>query len=307
MLCWPCGRKTGYLDEMTLVRDAMSSLARARRSKRWRLAKNLAGLLLLPVLFVTMLRWFEHRQVYHPYRALEASGADLGRPWEDVHFEAADGVKLHGWFFPAGPDSPRRKLVVLFCHGNGGNISHRLDHYHEWLELGVALFAFDYRGYGLSSGRPGEEGTYLDAEGARSWLLARGFGQSDIIAHGESLGGAVAAELARRTGAGGLVLESTFTSIPDIGAEIFPFLPTRLLCRIRYDTLSKLPGVSAPVLVMHSRDDSIVRFRHGERLFAAANEPKMFREIFGDHNDTIFVSGKRYREGLRRWLDELLP
>jgi uncharacterized protein len=276
-----------------------------QNGRRMKLVKNLLGLLLLPILLIVMLRWFEYRQVYHPYRALAASGAELERPWEEVYFEAADQVKLHGWFFPADPQSARSKIAVLFCHGNGGNISHRLGHYQELLDLGVAVFAFDYRGYGRSSGAPSEEGTYLDAEAAYQWLRGRGFGESEIIALGESLGGAVAAELALRASLKGVVLLSTFTSIPDVGADIFPFLPTQWLCRIRYDTLSKLPELDVPVLVMHSRADSIIRFRHGERLFAAANEPKMFWEIYGDHNDTLFTGRARYVEGLERYLERL--
>ena len=234
-----------------------------------------------------VLRWFEHSQVYHPSRVLEATGAELGRPFEDVRFVASDGVELNGWFFPADANSRRASLAVLLCHGNGGHISHRLELARALLSTGVCVFLFDYRGYGRSAGRPTEQGTYRDGEAAYRWLENKGFAGKKIILFGESLGGGVAAELASRLPAAGLILQSTFTCIPDIGADLFPWLPVRLLARIKYDTLSKLPQVKAPVLIMHSRGDRLVRFQHSQKNFAAANDPKLFCELVGDHNDSI--------------------
>ena len=153
-----------------------------------------------------MLRWFEHSQVYHPDRVLTATGAELGRPFEDVLFKASDGVELHGWFFPAATNSPRAQLAVLVCHGNAGNIGHRLDTCAALLATGASVFVFDYRGYGRSQGWPSEEGTYRDAQAAYQWLQRRALPARNIIAFGESLGGGIAAELAaaragRRAGA----------------------------------------------------------------------------------------------------------
>lgn len=244
-------------------------------------------LLGLGLVTLIMLRWFEHSQVYHPSRVLEATGAELGRPVQDVYFRTEDGIQLNGWFFPADTNTTRSGLVVLLCHGNGGNISHRLDMAAALLATGVNIFLFDYRGYGRSHGRPSEQGTYRDAESAYEWLKQKGFQGKDILLFGESLGGGVVAELATRVGVGGLVLQSTFTCIPDLGAELFPWLPVHWLCRIKYDTLSKLPRVKAPVLVMHSRNDNLVRFQHSQRNFAAANEPKLFCELTGEHNDPL--------------------
>jgi len=234
-----------------------------------------------------MLRWFEHSQVYCPDRILQTTGAELGRPFQDVYFRASDGVELNGWFFPSDTNSARSAQVVLLCHGNAGNISHRLDMAQALLSTGVNVFLFDYRGYGRSQGHPSEEGTYRDAEAAYQWLEQRGFAGRHILVFGESLGGGVAAELATRVVTAGLVLQSTFTCIPDIGAELFPWLPVRWLSSIKYDTLSKLPRIKAPILVMHSRGDTLIRFRHSERNFAAAQEPKLFCELVGDHNDPL--------------------
>ena len=139
-----------------------------------------------------MIRWFEHRQVYAPSRTLEASGAELGRPFEDVRFLTSDGVSLHGWFFPANPGSPRGHLVIVLLHGNVGNISRRLHFYQAWLELGVNVFAFDYRGFGRSEGRPSEEGTYRDAQAAVQWLREKGLAASAKRDDRESTQGAVA-------------------------------------------------------------------------------------------------------------------
>ena len=180
-----------------------------------------------------MLRWFEHSRVYHPTRQLEATGGELGRRFEDVLFKTSDGIELNGWFFPADPGSPRPKMVFLNCHGNGGNISHRLGLYRALLETGAAVFTFDYRGYGKSHGRPSEEGTYLDAQAAYQWLLKKGYAGKNVIVYGESLGGGIASELCLREETGGLILQSTFTSLADIGSELYPWLPVRWMGRIK--------------------------------------------------------------------------
>ena len=245
---------------------------------------------------IVILRWFEHSQVYHPDRTLVASGADLGRGVEDFYTQTDDGVRLNGWFFPAETNSPRASLVVLVCHGNAGNISHRLELCRVLLSTGVNVLLFDYRGYGRSRGRPSEEGTYRDAQAACAWIKHRGFQRNQIIAFGESLGGAVAAELVLREQLAGLILENTFTSLADIGAELYPWLPVRRLASISYDTCSKLPRIKVPVLVMHSRGDELIAFSHCEKNFAAAREPKLFCEIGGGHNNALadttqFVAG----------------
>ena len=253
-----------------------------------------------------MLRWFEHRQVYAPSREVAAKIGDLRRPAEEVFFHTADGVKLHGWFVPAAPASPRAQLVLLLLHGNAGNITHRLKFYQGWLSLGLNVFAFDYRGFGRSEGRPSEEGTYGDAQAAVHWLGQRGFQPAQIIALGKSLGGGVASELALREPLGALILQNTFTSIPDLGGELFPFLPVRRLHRIHYDTVNKLPRLHLPLLVAHSREDDLIGFHHGERNFAAANAPKQFLELRGSHNGTLEDDRDRYLAGIDHFLRQHL-
>ncbi|MBI2948880.1 MAG: alpha/beta fold hydrolase [Verrucomicrobia bacterium] len=271
-------------------------------SKRRPRLKNFVGTLVLVCFLWIVLRWFEYSQVYHPHRRLDQAGEALGRPWENVFFQTSDGVRLNGWFFPADPNSPRPQWAVLLCHGNAGNISHRFHYFEMLLDLGVNVFAFDYRGYGASEGRPSEEGTYADAVAAHGWLEAKGFAPEKILALGESLGGAIAAELATRVPLGGIVLQSTFTSVPAVGAELFPWLPVRWISTIQYDVPVKLARTTIPVLILHSRDDSLVGFHHAERNFAAANALKFLKELSGDHNESLVQDPDRYR----RYLDEFL-
>lgn len=271
---------------------------------RWNrplLVRRLAGLLLLPLVLFVMLRWFEHKQVYQPSRHWDATGADLGRAWENVIFRSSDAVELSGWFFPAAP-AASEGLAVLVCHGNAGNISHRLRLAQLLLELDLSVFVYDYRGYGRSAGSPSEEGTYLDAEAAYQWLLNKGFRPEQILLLGESLGGAVATELAVRKPARGLILVSTFTSVPDLGRELFPWLPVTRLCSVQYDSVAKLGRIGVPLLILHSREDTLVGYRHAERLFQAAHQPKILWEIAGDHNDALFVAPRKLQEGIRRFM-----
>jgi fermentation-respiration switch protein FrsA (DUF1100 family) len=232
-----------------------------------------------------------------------ATGEELGFPRQETWINTADGGRVHAWYFPGrrATNGP----VFLVCHGNGGNVSHRLDLYDALLRLDSAVLAFDYRGYGRSPGRPSESRAISDAEAAHAWLEERGFPPRRIVAHGESLGGGVAAALALRRSVGGLVLQSTFTSVPDLGAELFPWLPVRTLGRIRFDIRGKLPAIQVPVLVLHSRIDSVVPFHHGESNYATANEPKRFQELQGDHNDGLSVDREAFSAGIRQLLSLL--
>ena len=249
-----------------------------------------------------LLRWFEHSQIYRPTRAADYRAADFQLPAEDVSLTAEDGVRLHAWWIPAAANARRRAVAVLFCHGNGGNLTSRPGYYQCIRETGVNVFAFDYRGYGRSDGSPGEAGTYLDAHAAYAWLRAKGFAAADIIVWGESLGGGIASELALREPVGGLVLQSTFTCIPDLGGEVFPWLPVRLIATIRYDTKHRLPQIRVPVLILHSRTDDLIGYHHAEKNFAAANEPKLLWELRGGHNDALGADRAQFVAGLEEFL-----
>jgi uncharacterized protein len=259
------------------------------------------GLYVLAV--YVMLRWFEHKQIYYPARGMDAAPGQLGRPFEDVFILVEHGERVNAWYFPAQSAS---NPVVLFCHGNAGNISRRLDHAALLLEAGAGVLLLDYRGYGRSDGRPGEENTYRDAQAAYHWLIGKGIAGTNIIGYGESLGGGVVSELAVRESLGGLMLQSTFTSMTDVGAEVFPWLPVRLISTIKYNTRAKLPKLRVPVLILHSRQDDLIAFHHAEENFAAAHEPKFLREITGGHNDALGSSRPAMLAAIREFLQNPL-
>ncbi|MFN7086747.1 MAG: alpha/beta hydrolase [Burkholderiales bacterium] len=254
---------------------------------------------------VALLFVFQARLVYYPQigREIGATPRDRGLDFEAVAIGTADGETLFAWWVPA-PDVPQPRGTVLFFHGNAGNISHRIDYLLMFGKLGYATLIFDYRGYGRSSGSPSEEGTYRDAEAAWRWLTqTRGIAASDIVYAGESLGGAVASWLAVRHRPRALVLLSTFTSVPDLGAQLYPFFPVRLIARFRYDNLANLRQLTVPVLVAHSRDDEIIPFAHGRMVFEAAGGPKRFLEMRGGHNDGFVFMRDEWVEALAAFLD----
>jgi fermentation-respiration switch protein FrsA (DUF1100 family) len=194
----------------------------------------------------------------------------------------------------------------LLLHGNAGNISHRLGYAGIFRRLGYSTLLVDYRGYGESTGSPSEEGTYLDASASWAWLTQhKGIAPQDIVLFGESLGGAVATWLASRHAPGAVVLASTFTSVPDLAADLYPFLPVRLLARFRYDSLERLKDINAPMLVMHSRDDEIVGYRHARRLFEAAKEPKRLFELSGGHNESFGTNQEEWVRALADFLSAM--
>ncbi len=241
---------------------------------------------------------FQSRMVYVPHQELVASPGDIGLDYQEVYLDTPDDVLVHGWFVPAKEE----KGVVLFCHGNAGNISHRLTTLDFLHSLDMSVFIFDYRGFGKSSGSPDEEGTYTDVQAAWNHLTReKGYDPGEIFIMGRSLGGAVAAELTVHQKPAGVILESTFQSIPELGRDLMPFLPVKLLARYSYDTRSKLQDFSAPVLVIHSPQDEIVPYRHGRALYAEALEPRYFLEIQGDHNSGYKQSRESYLDCLEKF------
>ena len=255
----------------------------------------------LCIALVAILMIFQSHLIYFPQREITVTPNEIGLSYEAVYFKAADGVTLSGWFVPA--ESSRG--VILFCHGNAGNISHRLESIQVFHRLGLSTFIFDYRGYGQSEGRPTEQGTYLDAEAAWHYLVReRQMFPTEIIIFGRSLGGSIAAWLAQDHTSKALIIESTFTSIRDVAAELYPYLPVRWLCRFNYNATDYLHQVNCPVLIVHSRDDEMISFSHGRRLFETANGPKEFLEIIGTHNEGFMTSAERYEDGLESFVSK---
>lgn len=220
---------------------------------------------------------------------------------EDAYLTTGDGVTVHGWYVTAR-DAPERaeggRPVVVHFHGNAGNILDRADHIDALASRGLDVFILSYRGYGKSEGAPSEAGLYEDAEAAYAYLVSeRGIEPGRIVPYGQSLGSAVAVELATRRAVGGLVLESPFTSAPELGRKFYPLLPDFLFERLehRFDSLSKIGRVRVPLLVIHGERDEIVPVGMGRRLYEAAPGPKEWYAIpHAGHNDTYWVGGDAY-------------
>lgn len=269
-------------------------VARILRGLLWLLLASFGALLVL-------LMAFENSLIYVPSKYPDGDWTLPDKTVEDVNFTAADGTPLHGWYFP----HPNPRGYILFSHGNGGNVA-------DWSTAAnylrerqkVSVFLYDYRGYGRSGGSPNEAGIQQDARAARAWLAKRAaIPEQQIIQYGQSLGGAVAVDLAAADGARGLVLVRTFSSIREVAAQKFPWIPVRLVMRHKLDSISKIGNFHAPVLLNHGEDDVVIPFEFGRKLFDAANEPKRLVVDPGvNHNDPL---SRSFHEALDDYLKTL--
>ncbi|MDT8453460.1 MAG: alpha/beta hydrolase [Gammaproteobacteria bacterium] len=266
------------------------------------MSSYLTSLLIGLVLLNVFMYFQQPKMIFYPLSGLEATPADWGLGYEDVALQTTDGVRLHGWYVPA----PGSKQVLLFFHGNAGNISHRRASLEIFHRLGLNVLIIDYRGYGKSEGSPGEAGLYMDAMAAWDYLInERGFAADEVVIFGRSLGGAVAVQLAAQVPARGLIVESTLSSARDFAQVAFPILSRLIVMRYDFNSVAKLPRVQAPVLVLHSPDDEVMPFHLGERVFEAAPEPKAFVRLRGDHNSGFYLSQPEYEQVLAEWLKGL--
>ncbi len=252
----------------------------------------------------------QSRLIYYPQlpsRVVSSTPEEMGLEYEPVRITTEDGVVLDAWYVPhVNENAAAPEWVMVVFHGNAGNIGHRLDTLRIFNTLGFSSLIFDYRGYGRSTGYPTEAGTYRDAEAVWEYLTReRGVPSGRILYFGRSLGAAIAANLALRHPPAALILESAFTSVPDLAAELYPLLPARRMSRFQYNTLAALSEITRPVLIIHSRDDEIVPFSHGRRLYEAAPGAKRFLEIKGGHNDGFLLSGEHYLQGVRAFAEEV--
>ncbi len=223
--------------------------------------------------------------------------------YENYILTTKDGEKINSWFIP----HPNPHSTLLFLHGNGGNISTRLDSINIFHQLGLSVFIIDYRGYGNSSGIPSEEGTYIDAETA--WLFLKNkmdIDTNNIIIFGRSLGGAIAIWLAQKYNPSALIVESSFTSIIDMGRYNYPYLPISLLAMIKYPSDERISSINIPKLFIHSMDDDIVPYKFGQQLFELAVPPKEFLKISGSHNNGFIMSGDKYINGINEFLNNYI-
>ncbi len=262
----------------------------------------IVGLAGIYIALCLLLFFFQRSLIYFPDKNILFTPDQINLTYEEIFLKTSDGISINGWFVPA--DSSQN--VILFCHGNAGNISHRLESIQIFNQLSLDVFIFDYRGFGKSTGTVSEEGTYLDAEAALNFLVdKKGYDPSRIIIFGRSLGSGIASWLAREKQPAALILESSFTSLPDLGAKLYPFFPVRLLSRYYYPTKKNLEYINCPKLFIHSKGDEIIPYALGLANFNAAQEPKEFLELRGSHNDGFLVTGSKYMEGIKAFITNL--
>jgi len=252
-------------------------------------------------LFFACVKHMESKGIYYPVKevTLYPSAADLD--FEEIYLNTIDNVKINGWFIPCAS----AKYTLLFCHGNAGNIQDRLDKLQLLHQIGLDLFIIDYRGFGKSQAQPSEKGFYLDALAAYDYLVnSRHIAPAQIILYGESLGTAVAIDLASQRKVGALILEGAFSCGRDMAKRMYPFLPKFLFSNI-FDSLTKIKKIDAPKLFLHSRSDTTVPFALADKLYRAAQEPKEFIELSGGHNDAFLVSPEKFISSISAFIKGL--
>lgn len=265
-----------------------------------RIALNLLLVLVCTyALLAAFLYFYQDKLVFVPTHNEVMLPDEFGLTYSDVELEVAPGEYIRGWYFPVN-DSAN---TVLFCYGNGGNKSRRMHTIQFFIELGVNLLIFDYRGFGQSDGKPSEANCYDDAEAAYHWLLdEKGLSPDKIILFGRSLGGGVVTELATRVPSGGLVVESSFTSVAELSGLMFPYMFADKLVRSRFESIDRIAGINRPLLVTHSTEDDMIPFWMGRALFERGKEPKRFVEFKGAHNDRDYYEDSTYRAVMQRFL-----
>lgn len=255
----------------------------------------IVGVIGLLVAMLVYLYLNQERIIFLPQADFVVTPEQLGLEYEEMTLKIDDEATVHGWYFPADPEGP----TVLFCHGNAGNISHRLETARYLVSLGANILLFDYRGYGKATGSPTERGLYADGQAALEWLTREKKVANDkLVIFGRSLGGAVAVELATRNECRGLILESAFTSMPDMAQAVYPWLPVKFLVRHKLSSIDKIGDVKIPVLVMHSQTDEIIPYWMGRSLYEATTAEKKFMELEGAHNNLEYYYLSEYRKNL---------
>jgi len=256
-----------------------------------------ASVLLLAVNIFYYLQ--QPRMVFFPLKEIEQTPDQWGLRYEKVSLESTRGHRITGWYIPG----KKRDRALLFFHGNGGNISHRGDSLKIFHHLGLNVLIIDYQGYGDSEGNPGEQAMYDDGRAAFDYLVQqRRFSRENIVVFGRSLGGAVAARITAEKQPGAAILESTFASVPDVASYYFPLISKLIVSRYRFNSLAQVKKIHCPLLVLHSKQDDVIPYLSGVKLYNAANNPRMFVELVGDHNSGFMQSQPAYEEVLASFL-----
>lgn len=256
---------------------------------------------LIVVLIFIYVKYIESRSIFLPTRELEFNPGYINLAFEDIYIKTDDGLKINGWFIPA--NNP--KYTVIFFHGNGGNIGHRLEKISLLNKIGINNFIIDYRGYGRSQGKPSEAGLYLDAKAAYDYLInVRKINPENIILYGESIGTAVVIDLAAKVKVKAVILEGGFTSGKEMARNVFSLIPNFLFSD-KFNSLKKINRVKAAKLFLHSRNDEIVPLILARKLFDYASKPKSFVELIGSHNTAFLDSQEKYISSIASFIGQL--
>ena len=252
-------------------------------------------------LIFAYVKYLEHKGVYYPTKDILVYPSSFGIPFKDIYITTEDKFKINGWFMP----NPKAKHTLLFLHGNAGNIGDRIDKLQLLYHAGLNIFIIDYRGFGKSQGRPSEPGFYRDAFAAYDYLLNTiDIKPEQIILYGESLGSAIAVDLAFHRKVKALILEGAFSCGKDMAVKIYPFLPGFIFSN-SFDSLTKVKEITASKLFIHSRDDKIVPFNLAKKLYDHAKGPKDFLEIRGDHNNAFLNFKELYVSSINAFIEKL--
>lgn len=264
--------------------------------------KNIIFIFILIGIAIVYLRYIEYKSLYVPMSEIELTPSAVGLSYEDMYIDVDKKIRLNAWIVPAKDSN----FTILFCHGNAGNISHRIEKVLILNRLGLDVFIFDYRGYGKSKGRPSEKGLYKDAESAYDFLVSKlKLSPERIIFYGESLGGAVAVDLATKRKVRALIIESTFGSVQDMLKTVYPFLPAFFISS-KFDSTRKIKYIHIPKLIINSQNDEIVPFSQSIKLFNISPEPKKHLVIMGSHNTCFQDSKDLYVSGINDFITDLL-
>lgn len=261
------------------------------------LLKVAVGLVIVAGILVVA--WSQQRFLVYapdPTRVAPAAGGLSGVA--EVTLKTPDGVELIAWYAGARPGQP----TLLYFHGNAGNLLSRAGRMGEYLDKGRGMMMLSYRGYGGSGGKPTEANNVADARLAYQWLVEQGVQPTEILVYGESLGSGVAVQLAEQETVGGVILDAPYTSIADVGARLYPFLPVQTFILDRYDSLSRIAAINAPLLIVHGDQDGLIPIAMGRQLFEQAKQPKQFSPIVGGGHADHWMFGSY--DVIHRWIDE---
>lgn len=274
---------------------------------KWDKYKYLCILLLIFILLCMLMTSLFSKYVF-PKALYQRSSVIYRTPehnswdYEDV-FVSVGKEKTHGWYIPC----ENSKGTILFSHGNAGNVADRLESVGIFRNIGMSVLVYDYGGYGQSTGKPSEARCCYDALAMWRWLTEeKMFPPEEVVLFGRSLGGAVTADLATKVNCAGIILESTFLSTVDVAKDMFRCFPARFAKGNEFNTKEKVNQIKSPVLVIHSPEDTLIKYYHGKRIFELLEVEKEFLEIRGDHNEGFIITGEKYLNGLRNFIEKVL-